>query len=411
MARRFACLPVVLSAGVILCAAPLSRGEAAGSEWSTWRGPNRTGVVDEKGWKTDWPAGGPKQVWKASVGLGFSCLSVAGGRVYTMGNAADVDTVFALDSETGKEIWKHSYPCPRDPKYYDEGGPSATPTVEGGRVYTLSKSGHVFCLDAATGKEIWKRNVQEDPGAKPPEWGFAGSPYIDGKKVILNVGAGGLALDKETGAILWKSGNGPGGYSTALPFTVDGQRGVALFVQKAVVGVDPETGKPLWDFPWKTSYDANIADPLVSGNEVFISSGYGTGCALIRIEGGKATEVWKNKNMRNHFSSCVLWQGHIYGVDNDTGKKNAVKCLDWKTGEVKWSQEGLGCGALIVADGKLVILGEKGELVIAEASPAAWKEIARAQILGGKCWTMPVLCGGRVYARSGKGDVVCVALN
>jgi outer membrane protein assembly factor BamB len=191
---------------------------------------------------------------------------------------------------------------------------------------------------------------------------------------------------------------------------MDGQRGVALFVQKAVVGVSSETGKPLWEFPWKTSYDANIADPIVFGGEVFVSSGYGTGCALLKVAGGKATEVWRNKSMRNHFSSCVLWQGHVYGIDNDTGKKNEVKCLDWKTGEVRWAQAGLGCGALLVADGKLVILGEKGELVVAEALPAAWKEIARAQILSGKCWTTPVLCGGRLYARSGKGDVVCVDL-
>jgi outer membrane protein assembly factor BamB len=402
---------VVLASGLLCLAAASARaGDAAGPAWPIFRGPDRNGITAETGWKADLVGGSSKQLWKASVGFGFSSLAVAGGRAFTMGNAGDTDTVFCFDAETGKEVWKHSYACPRDPKYYDEGGTSATPTIDGSRVYTISKSGHLFCLDAATGKEIWKRSVQQDPGAKPPEWGFAGSPFVDGKRLILNVGAAGLCLDKETGATIWQSANTPPGYSTPVPFEMGGKRGIALFVQKSVVAVDPVSGKPLWDFPWKTSYDANIADPIVSGNEVFISSGYGTGCALLRVEGGKASEVWRNKSMRNHFSSCVLWQGSLYGVDNDTGKKNEIKCLDWKTGEVRWAQAGLGCGSLIVADGKLVILGEKGELVVAEASPSAWKELGRAQILSGRCWSHPVLVGGRLYARSGKGDVVCVDL-
>jgi outer membrane protein assembly factor BamB len=395
----------VAAALLVLSAVPLHAGDAA---WPHWRGPDRNGISAEKDFKADW-SGGLQTLWKASVGTGFSSFSVVDGRVYTMGNRDNTDTVYAFDAATGKEVWKHSYPCDLAPKYYD-GGTSATPTVEDGKVYTLSKFGHVFCLDAATGKVLWKCNVTEDPGAKPPTWGFAGSACIEGPRLYLNVGAAGICLEKATGKILWRSGNTPAGYSTPVPCGIGGQKTIALFVQRTVVGVNPENGKLRWEHKWRTSHDANIADPIVSGNEVFISSGYGAGCALIRIAGGSATEVWRNKNMRNHINSCVLWEGHLYGVDDNAGKKNTVKCLDWKTGEVKWEQGGLGCGSLMIAGGRLLILGEKGTLVLAEALPAAWKEITRAQILKGKCWTVPVLCGGRLYARNSKGDVVCVAM-
>jgi len=146
----------------------------------------------------------------------------------------------------------------------------------------------------------------------------------------------------------------------------------------------------------------------VAGNMVFISSGYGTGCALLQIDGGKATEVWRNKNMRNHINSCVLWKEHIYGIDGNAGGNNPLACLDLKTGAVKWSKPGIGSGSLMLADGKLIVLGDKGTLIIAEAAPAAYHELARAQILSGKCWTTPILCGGRLYARNAKGDVVCL---
>ncbi len=405
MSRRL--LPAVTVLLLLAPTVPLRAGDA-GPVWPHWRGPDRNGICSEKDFKVDW-SGGLKTLWKASVGTGFSSFAVADGRVYTTGNAGDTDTVYAFDAATGKALWTHAYPCPLEPKYYD-GGTSATPTVDAGKVYTLSKVGHLFCLDAGTGKVDWSRNVSEDPGAKPPTWGFAGSAYVDGPRLILNVGSAGLCLEKATGKTLWASGNGPAGYSTPLPCEIGGKRTAVLFVQKAVIGVDPETGKLLWEHPWKTSYDANIADPIVAGNEVFIASGYGTGCALLKVDGGAAAEVWRNKNMRNHFNSCVLWEGHVYGVDNDAGKKNEVRCLDWKTGELKWAQEGLGCGSIAVAGGKLLVLGEKGDLVLAEASPAGWKEITRAQILGGKCWTVPVLCGGRLYARNAKGDVVCVEM-
>ncbi len=189
---------------------------ASGADWPHWRGPHRNGISDEKGWTTNWGAAGPKVLWKARIGLGFSSFAVADGRVYTTGHADSTDTVFCFDAATGKALWKHSYPADLGDKYY-EGGTSATPTANGGRLYQLSRWGDVFCYEASSGKVVWKKNVQTETGANIPDWGYAGSPLVLDGLVILNVGSAGTALDKVTGNILWKSGEDNAGYSTPLP--------------------------------------------------------------------------------------------------------------------------------------------------------------------------------------------------
>jgi outer membrane protein assembly factor BamB len=164
----------------------------------------------------------------------------------------------------------------------------------------------------------------------------------------------------------------------------------------------------MWKFPWKASYDINSSDAIIAGDTIFVSSGYNKGCVLVKISGGEATEVWQNKNMRNHINCSVLWEGHIYGFDGQVGGGGKLTCLDLATGEKKWSQDGMGTGSLMIADGKLIILSEKGKLVIAAASPEGFKELASAEILTGKCWTYPVLANGRIYARNADGQLVCV---
>lgn len=374
------------------------------TDWPRWRGANYDGISTETGWFGGWAKAGPKRLWEASVGTGFSSFAVANGRVFTMGNVKDVDTVFCFDAKTGKEIWKKSYACPVDPNNY-EGGPGATPTVDGSFVYTLSKRGHAFCFDAAKGKIIWSKNLVKDFGVKVPGWGFAGSPLVQGKLVILNAGSAGLALEKTTGKLVWHNGKEAAGYATAAPFTMNGKKLVAIFGAKAIVAVQPDTGKEVWRHPWQTSYDVNAATPIVSGDKVFISSGYGKGCAMLRMTKGAEPVVWQNKNMRNHFGSCVLWQGHLYGFDG-----SRLRCLDARNGKVKWTKKGLGKGTLMVADGKLIILSDKGRLLIASASADGYRALAHAKILKGRCWTVPVLAGGRLYARNAKGDVVCLEL-
>lgn len=372
------------------------------ADWPWWRGPEWTGISKETGWQTQWPAEGPKQLWKAKVGTGFSSFAIANGRVYTMGNTDDTDTVFCFKADTGEVLWKHSYPEKLDPKNY-EGGPNATPTVDGDRVYAVSKSAEVFCLDAAKGTVIWSKKLAEELGSKKPTWAFASSAYIEGDLLILNVGSAGTALNKKDGKVVWNNGNDVANYSTPVPFEAGGKRAVAVFTKDHIAALLVADGKELWRYPWKTSYDINAADPIISGNEVFISSGYNHGAALIQITDNKPEKVWENKSMRNHFNSSVLWKGHLYGVD-----EKDLRCIVWKTGETKWSDPKFGKGALILADGKIIGLGEKGELLVAEATPEAFKPLSRAQVLGGKCWTAPALANGLIYCRNAAGDVVCL---
>ncbi len=375
-------------------------------DWYRWRGPDLNGISKETGWQTNWPAEGPKQLWKASVGTGFASFSVANGRVYTTGNATNTDTVFCFDAATGKVIWTYSYPSKLGNKYY-EGVTSATPTVDGDHVYQFGKWGDLSCLDAAKGTVIWSTNVATEFGLMLSQWGFASSPLIEGNMLILNAGTAGLALDKNTGEALWTTGTEPAGYSTPQPYGEGDNRSLALFGSNVAYSVRLKDGKQLWSLPWKCDAGLGIAQPIIDGDCVYLSTGYNVGAALLKITDNKPEVVWKNKNMRNQINSCILWQGYLYGPDGgpDTGK---LRCIAYDTGELKWSEPSTGKCSLMMVDGKLLIMSEKGELIVADSSPDAFKPIARAQILTGKCWTTPILSNGRIYCRNCPGDVVCL---
>lgn len=334
-------------------------------------------------------------------------MSVARNHVYTMGNAADQDTVFCFDAATGKIVWKHSYSCPLDPKFY-EGGPSVTPTVADKQVFTLSRKGDVFCLDADSGKVIWNKNVAKEVGAEIPTWGLAGSPYVEKGRVYLNIGTAGTAVDAKTGNVIWKSGAEAGGYSTPQPATLDGKEALIIMAKKAAIAVDKADGHELWSYPWVTMYDVNATQPIIDGDKIFISSGYNHGCTLLNVKGGKPEKIWENKNLRNHINSSVQLEQFIYGFDGDANHGSAFVCLNMGSGEVKWKNEQYKTGSLMTADHKLIILSDKGELIVAEVSPDGFKPLAQAQVLGGRCWTQPVLANGRVYCRNAKGDLVCL---
>jgi outer membrane protein assembly factor BamB len=373
------------------------------TDWPQWRGPRRDGISSETGWLTRWPAGGPRRLWTVQVGEGFSSVAVKGGRVYTMGNAGDRDTVYCLATGTGRVLWRYSYPCPAG----DQSGTRATPTVEGDRVFTFSREGQAFCLKASSGAVLWGKDLRRETGAAPPRWGFASSPLLYGKLVIYNVGSAGVGLDKVSGRLVWKSGAGIAGYASPVAYTVGGQRGVAIFTGTALVGVDPASGRLLWQYPWQTDYEVNAADPLFSGDTVFISSNYGRGGALLRLgRGGRPTAIWENRNMRNHFNSCVLLGGYLYGND-----QNTLKCIDLRTGAERWRWRGMGKGGLIAAGGHLLVLTERGTLALSRAGPRQYTELAHAAVLRGTCWTHPVIANGLVYCRSHEGELVCLDLH
>ncbi len=403
---------MLLITAVLGPASPLYAGsdskDAAGARpaaWNQYLGPNRNNISTETGWNAKWPKDGPKQLWKISVGTGFATVTVSGNRVYTMGYVKDNDTTWCLNGDTGAVIWKHSYPAKLMPKNH-EGGPCATPTLDGKLVFTHGKEGQLVCLDdEKKGEIVWQKDLREVLGAKMPTWGFAGSPLVEGDLLITDAGSV-AAFEKKTGKLVWKSAEDYGaGYSSPVGFDLKGKRCVAVFNALGLVVVSMADGKEMYRFPWATDYKVNAATPLINGDEVFISSGYDRGAALLRLAGGKPEVIWENKNMRNHFNTSVLWKGHLYGFDD-----SQLSCLEYKTGKVMWSKTGLGKGSLTLADGKLIILSEKGELVTAEPDPSAFKEISSAHVLGGKCWTVPVLFDGKIYCRNAQGDLACLSV-
>jgi outer membrane protein assembly factor BamB len=377
---------------------------SANGDWPRWRGPNGNGISTESDWNPASLGNKTNILWKVSVGYGFSSISIADGYLYTMGSSGKEDVVYCLDADNGKAVWTFSYEC--GPGQY--AGPKATPTVDDGRVYTLSQEGHLFCLSAKNGKMMWKAHLVKEFGARPPTWGFAGSPVVEGGLLILNAGAEGLALDKKSGKKVWGS-TGVGGYAAPVLFDDQGRRFVAFFGQRALNGVDLLTGEQVWSYPWRTSYDVNAADPLITDSGIFISSNYRTGCALVDISGPNPRVSWKNGKFNSHFSSFVYIDGYIYGNDGAAfSDRGTFRCLEAKTGREMWAED-LGFGSLIAVDGKLVILNSRGDLIIAEATHQSYREISRAEgLIPRKCWNPPSFADGRIYSRNERGEVVCV---
>jgi outer membrane protein assembly factor BamB len=383
-------------------------GPAARAEdWPNYRGRHHDGVSAETGWTTQWPTDGPQVLWKASVGIGFSSFAVGGGRVYTAGSAQDTSTIYCFNADSGQAVWKHSYPSDLGDHDF-EGGTTSTPALDGDRLYVIGRAGDLFCFDAASGKVIWQENIHGETKIRVPDWGYGGSPLVLGDLLVLNVGAGGVAVNKTTGKVIWKSANEDSGYSTPVPMSALGKSLVVLSNRHAFLAVDVATGKEVWNIRWATQYGANAADPIVDGDRVLISSGYGKGAALLQTADGEPKTIWKSKVLRAQLNPAVRLGEFVYGLDGDFTESASLKCVEFATGKEKWSQADFGPGSLIIADGKLVMLNEKGELSIAPAAPDGFKMIARAKVLGGKCWTSPVLSDGKIYCRNVQGDMVCL---
>lgn len=392
---------LLLLLGTLFCAATASHA----ADWNQWRGPNRDGISSEGGWLPVWPKEGPKRLWTAKVGAGWSSVAAVSGRVYTLGNVNETDQVLCLDSNTGGALWRHAYACASaDPNGYP--GPRCTPTVDDKLLFTLSRRGQLYCLNTDNGRIVWWWDLAQKFGARFPTWGLSGSPLVEGNMVIVETGAAGgsvIAFEKLSGRVLWRSGNDAAGYSSPVAFDFNNQRQIAVFSAAGISGRAANDGRILWSFPWQTQYGVNAATPVVFGDKVFISSGYNRGCALVEFGSKQPKAVWSNGNMRNHCTSCVLWQGNLYGFD-----EGQLRCLDFVTGAVRWSQGSFGKGSLIVVDGKLLIYGEGGRLAVAEAMPEGYKELASAQVIGGRStWAPPVLSGGKIYCRSAD-NLICL---
>ena len=376
---------------------------AAAADWPQFRGPELDGISRETGLLSAWPDAGPPVVWRAPLGEGYSGISVVGDRLYTMYADGGEERVVCLDAASGGELWR--YRIGNKWKDMMGNGPRSTPTVADGVVYALGAFGQLAALDAATGKELWAQDLRQTVGARPPTWGVSSSPLVEGELLILDAGGRGghsiIALERATGELAWASESDKAGYAMPLPLTVDGSRQVVLFTGTQLVGVDPADGRVLWKNAWKTSYDVNAATPVfIPPRRLFVASGYSTGGALFELRAAdgatRVTRAWTSPKMRNQFSSSLYHDGHIYGFDNST-----LKCLDARTGEERWAvREGFGHGSLTLADGHLYVLGDRGRLALVEATPEAYREKGAAEVIDGKCWTVPTLAGGRLYLRN-----------
>ena len=411
-----------ISATILLLVAS-SFGAALAEDWPGWRGSARDGKSTETGLLQSWPEGGPPLAWKASgLGGGYSSVSISGDRIYTMGDLGDAQYVLALSRKDGRILWKTKVGPAWDDRYL---GPRSTPTVAGDHLYLLSTEGDLFCLEAATGKETWKRNLPADFGGRMMlamgkyNWKFSESPLVDGDRVIVTPGgpdAALVALDRRSGEEIWRakmpdlgeSGGDGAGYSSVMVGSPGGVRQYIQLLGRGVIGVEAKTGRFLWGYNRVANDVANIATPIVHGDHVFVSTGYQTGAALLRIrkngDGLRAEEIYwlDSKTMQNHHGELILHEGHIFtGTGHNKGLPLAV---EMKTGKVAWGperNEGNASAAIMYADKRIYFRYQDGLMILVEATPEGYREHGSFEIpnVERESWPQPVIAGGRLYLR------------
>ena len=408
--------PAPLASLVLVVA--LTGGVVRGGQWPRYLGPDGTGVVTQ-GEKIAraWPKDGPRELWKIQVGAGFGGAAIADGKVFLLDRSREQQDIFrVLDLNTGATIWEHRY----DASGFRGGFPGSrgTPTVDGNRVYTVGVMGHVYCFDIAQKKVVWNKSLRSDFDAEAGDWGFAQSPLVVGDLVILSAAGGSnglVALDKNTGRLRWKTREfgRTDTYTSPMLVKIGGVEQIVMWHRGELAAFEPSRGGMLWSHKWRTNRP--IPQPVHLGDgRFFLTIGYGAGCAMIRASksaGGSwaVTELFQDGRSASKVPPALLYEGHIYTNSDDN--KRGLQCLD-ANGEVKWEtgrRPEFGLGSLIIADGVLFIVnGDTGELVMAEASPRGYKELGRAQVLGGRdIWAPLALSDGRLVLRDQK-QMKCV---
>jgi outer membrane protein assembly factor BamB len=377
--------------------------QAQTPDWFQWRGPNRDGQSAETGLLKDWPAGGPKLLWRATgAGTGYSSFSSSNGRLYTLGARGDTEFVMAFDAAGGQKRWE----VPNGRRFRNDmgDGPRSTPTVDGDRLFAFGGSGDLIALEVATGKRIWAVNVVQTFGGSPPNWGYSESPLVIGDRIVLNTGgrrASIVAIDKVSGKTLWQNHNDEAAYSSPMLLRTGSLAQVVFFTGQRALAVDPRDGRLLWSYNKVSNNTANIATPIVRGTRVFLSSDYGTGAALLEVRAAgniaSASEVYFTREMRNHHASSVVVGNTIYGFSS-----SILTALNFDTGQMVWRHRSVGKGSLIYADGRLYLYGEDGTIGLADAAPDAYRERGRFSIqtsTSNPAWSHPIITNGKLILR------------
>lgn len=409
----------LFSYGAGLVLAVLGGTQALAADWPNYRGPSHDGVSAES--LAPWGSASPRPLWKVKTHRGFSSFSVANGRAFTLVtrevDGVNRETLLALDASSGKELWASpvavsKYDGGGDSGTKDNGGgdgPRSTPVVNGDHVYVISVDVTVACLEAATGKMVWSRNLLKEHDGKNISWQNAASPLIVGDLLFAAGGGKGqalLGLRKSDGSVAWKGEDDAMTHATPIPARIHGVDQVLFYTQSGLVSVVPESGKVLWRQAYRFAV-STAASPVVYGDVVYCSAGYGVGAGAYKVS--KAGDVWSvaelwretGNKLANHWSTPVVKDGYLYGMFQfkEYGS-GPLKCVEIATGKEVWSKAGFGPGNVLLVAGKLLVLGDAGQLVLANASPAGYQELAQFDALEGKCWSTPALANGRAYVRS-----------
>ena len=395
----------------------------AARDWPQYLGPTRNGIYSGPALADTWPSGGPRVVWKRDVGQGFSGPVVADGRVILFHRLGGREVVEALDPATGATRWRYDYPTTyRDDFGFDE-GPRAVPVVVNGKIYTFGAEGQLHAIDLAAGKKIWSVDTMRRFGVRKGFFGAAGSPLVEDGRVIANIGgkdgargAGVVAFNADTGAVMWTATDDEAGYSSPVGATLGGKRHAVFFTRNGLVGLDPATGAVLFQKRWRSrsASSVNAATPVVVGDLIFVSATYETGAAVLRVKGSDLTELWSSDDvMSNHYATTVHAKGILYGFHGRQEFTPSFRAVDLNTGKVRWSEEKFKAGTVTLAGDQLLILRETGELILAAATPDAFRPLARAQILPATVRANPAVADGFLYARNSDtrdNTLVCIDL-
>jgi outer membrane protein assembly factor BamB len=388
---------------------------ALAGDWPQFLGPTRDGVYSGTDIAPAWPSAGPPVVWKRDVGEGFAGPVVAGGKLILFHRLQGREIIECLDAATGKNVWSLEYPTAyRDDFGFDE-GPRSAPVIAGGVVYAFGAEGVLTAVDFATGKKLWQVAAHQKFRSPKGWFGSAGSPLVEGGKVLVNVGApdaGIVAFDAGTGNVAWKATSDEASYSSPTVATIGGTRHALFLTRSELVDLDPANGQIRFTMPFKSRSSASVtaATPLVIGNLVFVSASYGVGGALLEVNGSQFKKIWANDDsMSNHYSTCVFKDGYLYGFHGRQEEGQELHAIELKTGKIMWSKERFGAGTVTLAGTRLLVVRENGELAIAPASPKEFRPSESARILGGVIRAYPAIADGRLYVRN-EHTLICVRL-